>query len=110
MYCYNLFSVARVYTASSSYLRHDRKVRVGGLFVRLSLLAVNTETFVCLQKCSDYKASAVPTFARTEAPDTQVCTSLLATRFYSSVKTYLLVDTITLLKKFIIYIIFVDDK
>lgn len=60
-----------------SYLRHDRKVRVGGLFVRLSLLAVNTETFVCLQKCSDYKASAIPTFARTEAPDTQVRNSLL---------------------------------
>lgn len=25
-----------------------------------------------LQKCADYKASEVPTFARTEPPDTQV--------------------------------------
>lgn len=26
----------------------------------------------CLQRCSDYKASSIPTFARTEPPDTQV--------------------------------------
>ncbi|KAK0094945.1 hypothetical protein PV326_009569 [Microctonus aethiopoides] len=33
---------------------------------------------VILQKCSDYKASAVPTFARTEPPDTQVTKSVIA--------------------------------
>ena len=31
-----------------------------------------------LQKCSDYKASAVNTFARTEPPDTQVTKSVIA--------------------------------
>lgn len=29
-------------------------------------------TFCLLQKCSDYMASSIPTFARTEPPDTQV--------------------------------------
>lgn len=28
--------------------------------------------FLFLKKCSDYKASSIPTFARTEPPDTQV--------------------------------------
>lgn len=31
-----------------------------------------------LQKCSDYKASYVPTFARTEPPDTQVTKSVIS--------------------------------
>lgn len=34
--------------------------------------------FSCPQKCSDYKASTVSTFARTEPPDTQVTKSIIA--------------------------------
>ena len=33
---------------------------------------------ILLQKCSDYKASKVNTFARTEPPDTQVTKSVIA--------------------------------
>lgn len=40
-----------------------------------------------LQHCSDYKASEVPTFARTEPPDTQVTKSVLALlRYYGWMK------------------------
>lgn len=43
------------------------------LFFRITMLF---ETFYFfLQKCSDYKASDVPTFVRTEPPDTQVSCS-----------------------------------
>lgn len=37
--------------------------------------------FFFFQKCSDYKASDVPTFARTEPPDTQV-SIFLSRSFY----------------------------
>lgn len=42
------------------------------LIIALSTCSMSLKKSMLFQKCSDYKASMVPTFARTEPPDTQV--------------------------------------
>lgn len=61
-------------------------MKEGGQGIKLCALITiiidrGLDMYVCfsqLQKCSDYKASSVKTFARTEPPDTQVTKSVIA--------------------------------
>lgn len=59
-----------------NFILHEKKNIKHWFIIRL-LLNVSY-SLVYLQRCSDYMASGIPTFARTEPPDTQVTKSVIS--------------------------------